>query len=782
MESKTVETPADSTVGTPARWPDDASPSAAQPTQRRTVRRSTQRGRPRGPRLAAATLATLMALATLTRDAGAALQAAGPIDPATTLPSWYRDPTGLALQSCLDQNGFCILTPLFDPAVTVPPAPITPSGPISDLNFPDESFYFIADSLMDVGPAGTARARLRLALEAAFLGGVSPDTGIVFARVNMQRIPGGLTPNSTYTVTHPYGSFTFTSDDTGASLPAGISPTAAYRVEDPLAASPGIYLPPDLAGATNTHLGPFLTAATGLVTDPVSGHKYVGDPLVPTPVTGSPNGNNFFRITGPNIGGPGIDTVQTPLFTVAGRVYEGTIASPVTIDRASYTRDGVNTTVYVAATALPNAVLTLSGTGLPTTTMTQAVPGSGNFSAYVVLPGSTLPTSVTLSNSLDTPAPVARPVTLTDSVMVTRSFYDPSASRLSVVADSLDDVAPLPVLSLAGYPVPNTLDAGGAISLPLPAAPLSVSVASSHGGSSTNPVAIFTPAQAPVAVADVATTPPDTPVAIPVLANDSIAAPGVINTGTIVITSPPLTGFAVPAPDGTVTYVPPAGFSGATSFAYTVANTQGATSNPATVDVSVVAPAPAPVAVDDTASTLADTAVSVPVLANDTIAAPGVIAPDSVVISSLPLNGTAVVGPTGTVSFTPAAGFTGTTSFAYTVSNTQGLTSNAATVTVGVTAPAPAPASVISIKLAQFARSTATLRAEGTISPAGVKALTLSFANAAGTIVGSAGTATSDAGGKWAFTGAGLVLPLGTTALKVTAPDGSTRSAPLVVK
>lgn len=757
----------------------ESGPIAAPLARRRSERAHRKAVGERRRRLAATTLATLLALATLSRDAGAALQAVGPIDPATTLPAWYSDPAGRALEPCLDQNGFCILPPLFDPAVTVPPAAITASGPIGDLNFPDESFYFIADSLMNVGPAGTGRARLRLALEAAFLGGVSPSTGIVFARVNLARIPDGLTPNSTYTVTHPYGSFTFTSDAAGASLPSGISPTAAYRTEDPVAPTPGLYLPPDLAGATTTHLGPFLTAATGPITDPASGHTYVGDPRVLTTVTGSPNGNNFFRIDGPNIGGFGIDTVQTPLFTVAGRVFQGTIASPLTIDRATYSRDGVNTALYVSATALPNAVLTLSGSGLPTTTLTQAVPGSGNFAAHIVVPGTTLPTSLVLSNSLDTPAPVPRPVTLSDSVVVARSFYDPAASRLNVVADSLDDVAP-PVLSLTGYPTPNTLDASGAISLPLPAAPLKVTVGSSQGGAVTVPVSIFTPAPAPVAVGDAATTPPDVAVVIPVLANDTVVAPGLINPGTVAISTPPLSGYAVPAADGTVTYIPPAGFTGATSFAYTVSNTQGAASGPATVNVSVAAPAPAPVAVNDTASTPAGTAVSIPVLANDTIAAPGVIDPASVAISTPPLNGTALPNPNGSITFTPAAGFSGSASFAYTVSNTAGTASNAATATVNVTAAAPA--SVIAIRLADFVRSTGSLRAEGTITPAGVKTLTLAFANAAGTILATAGTTSSDTGGRWVFNRSGLVLPLGATTLKVTAPDGSTRSAPLAIK
>lgn len=97
-------------------------------------------------------------------------------------------------------------------------------------------------------------------------------------------------------------------------------------------------------------------------------------------------------------------------------------------------------------------------------------------------------------------------------------------------------------------------------------------------------------------------------------------------------------------------------------------------------------PLPAPVAVANAASTAAATAVTIPVLANDTIAAPGVINTASVTISTQSPDGTAVANPDGTVTFTPAAGFSGTTTFTYTVTNTStpALASNAATVTVTV--------------------------------------------------------------------------------------------------
>jgi len=40
---------------------------------------------------------------------------------------------------CLDLNGMFILPPAFD-ALTIPTAPITSTGPITDANFPGEAF------------------------------------------------------------------------------------------------------------------------------------------------------------------------------------------------------------------------------------------------------------------------------------------------------------------------------------------------------------------------------------------------------------------------------------------------------------------------------------------------------------------------------------------------------------------------------------------------------------------------------------------------------------------
>lgn len=94
----------------------------------------------------------------------------------------------------------------------------------------------------------------------------------------------------------------------------------------------------------------------------------------------------------------------------------------------------------------------------------------------------------------------------------------------------------------------------------------------------------------------------------------------------------------------------------------------------------------APVAVDDSAVTPVNTAVTVPVLANDSD-------PDgdslAITSTSQPANGSVTVSGDSIV-YTPASGFTGTDTFTYTVTDPEGLTATA-TVTITVDMPANLP-------------------------------------------------------------------------------------------
>ncbi len=92
---------------------------------------------------------------------------------------------------------------------------------------------------------------------------------------------------------------------------------------------------------------------------------------------------------------------------------------------------------------------------------------------------------------------------------------------------------------------------------------------------------------------------------------------------------------------------------------------------------------PAPLATDDGTQTPLDTPVTIAVLGNDTD-------PDgddlTLTAVGTPVNGTVVINPDGTLTYTPDAGFTGTDSFTYTINDGQGGVSTA-TVIVNVGAP-----------------------------------------------------------------------------------------------
>jgi hypothetical protein len=214
----------------------------------------------------------------------------------------------------------------------------------------------------------------------------------------------------------------------------------------------------------------------------------------------------------------------------------------------------------------------------------------------------------------------------------------------------------------------------------------------------------------PIAGADSATTLVDQAVVIDVVANDS-DVDGFIDPATVVIVDPATSGTAVPNGDGTVTYTPNTGFTGADSFTYTVADNLGAVSNVQVVRLTVEFPNQPPVAVNDTATTDEDVALSIAVLANDTDA-DGLVDPGTVTIVTPAGNGSAVPNINGTVFYTPNSGFSGLDSFAYTVADDDGAVSNAATVLVTVVA-APPP-DMLTVTLAHFQAGPSRWQVAGT--------------------------------------------------------------------
>src|SRR2546425_981395 len=237
------------------------------------------------------------------------LAAVGAVDPANGYPRWYLDRNGLQLGQCLDAANPA------DPCVLAGTFP-NPGQPISfPDNFPDEFFYWrTTTTINNIGNVG-GRALLVMSTQAGFGGatGTAADGAgaqIVFARYRVRVLPNGLVPGATYVVTGPFGVQSFVASATG---------TINFTVDQgcPL----GTPLPCNFSSVLpTTNAGPFLTWDPATPPAPTPG--FIGDGLLTHTIVGSPFNTNFFRIQGPNVGGPGVNVVETNLFTnVIGKIY-----------------------------------------------------------------------------------------------------------------------------------------------------------------------------------------------------------------------------------------------------------------------------------------------------------------------------------------------------------------------------------------------------------------------------------------------------------------------------
>jgi hypothetical protein len=258
---------------------------------------ATTTGARRARRLVQTLAASLLAGLAIGAPAHAALTATGPVVPEHGFPEYYQDATGLRLALCVENaDPFC--------TSTAPNAgPATVSSDPAATNFPDETFYWSANALVDKRSVGV-RAKLILAEEATFFAG-TPGAGdqMTFGRIRV-RIDGAQ-PNRAYTVTHPYGTERLTADKRGR---------ISFTDDVGCAAAPC-----DFTAAEATRIGPFLRWDPKSA--PAAPAGYVGNPLKEHTVVGSPRGAafNVFRVTGPDIGGPGDNSIETHLFTVEGK-------------------------------------------------------------------------------------------------------------------------------------------------------------------------------------------------------------------------------------------------------------------------------------------------------------------------------------------------------------------------------------------------------------------------------------------------------------------------------
>ena len=314
-----------------------------------------------------------------------AVERAGPTDPQNGYPLWYEDSTGLRLDLCVDGPPLC-LEGLPDPT-----QPGVVAADPANSNFPEEAFWWQGEASID-RPVGN-RALLVLAREAAFGGadeGVRNGDQVSFSRVRI-RIDG-LVAGETYTIRHPYGTDTFVaepSDQNGGIINFTEDIGCALS---PNPASPGC----DFGDALFGRVDPFLTWDPSVGPAPPRG--YVGDPNIEHRVVGSPvtdsagNPQNYFQITGPNAGGPGVNSVRTDLFSIQGKIS----GPPISLD-ASATPIKFGQSTVLRGTLTDNNDAPLVGKGV---VIQQRAAGATRFTRAAEMPAGNLSTNANGNFSL----------------------------------------------------------------------------------------------------------------------------------------------------------------------------------------------------------------------------------------------------------------------------------------------------------------------------------------------------------------------------------------------
>jgi uncharacterized repeat protein (TIGR01451 family) len=192
---------------------------------------------------------------------------------------------------------------------------------------------------------------------------------------------------------------------------------------------------------------------------------------------------------------------------------------------------------------------------------------------------------------------------------------------------------------------------------------------------------VVTVTVSPVALPDERSTTVDTPVTIPVKAND------------IGVTSPPV--LVGGAARGTtrvtaaeeVTYTPATGFVGTDRFTYRVCSpTSPSVCASAVVTVHVTQPIVAPQVGNDSRATAMDTPVDGVVTMADST--PGAL---EAKVGALPLHGTADVRTDGSYTYTPESGFSGPDTFTIIGCNIATLLCSTGIVTIDVLGSSPSP-------------------------------------------------------------------------------------------
>ncbi|MCH4898932.1 Ig-like domain-containing protein [Pseudomonas sp. B707] len=697
-------------------------------------------------------------------------------------PMWYQDNNQLSMELCQSRAASSRVPVSTPPAYmcTLLPEP----GVFDDSlpmvfpdNWPPEAFWFLAETAIPNNGAGFGVDAYVAGIEAAFAA-ENPVDGDQqsFARI---RIRVNVPVAGTYTITHPYGVET-------------VNVTTPGRRAINITKDVGIGAPGNFSGALDGAIGPFLRSINGPYTEvnPDTGgiETFVGDPNLTEAVTGSPFNTNFLRIDGPS----GAGSIQTNLFTVAGKVLDNRQQTQVAIDRATYRRTSAGVRAEVFAKADSSSTLCFRETvallpGPPPTPCQTSLLGDNNGLFFGQRLGTgTLPSVVvvTATNPAGTTRPTAVSAKLTDVVKIQTARYSWANHSLLIEATSTDEVA-VPDMVAQGYgrlSKTGTLQKITVADLTQP--PATVTVKSAAGGSDTEPVVVVGAApdtgenQAPLANADTGSTSFGVPITLSLLTNDS-DPDGNVPLSITALTQP-AAGQGTVALNGTtsVVYTPPAVVNTplTTTFTYKAQDNKGlASANPATVTVTV-APNRPPTAVADSVATLG-VAIPINVLANDTD--PEGNTPLGVASLTQPPAGRGTVSTDGTViTYTPPATVTTafTTTFTYIARDSFNAQSTPATVTVQVS-PRPAAETFTITTSTVQARSGGRFNWDfaGTSSVTTGNTITVQVTTPTGLV--TLGTTTVPVTGRWRLTlNNTLVVPSANPTATIRSSQGTVRT------
>jgi outer membrane protein OmpA-like peptidoglycan-associated protein len=511
------------------------------------------------------------------------------------------------------------------------------------------------------------------------------DTGLgdgpIAVTITAQPAHGTVVVNPDNTVTytpdpdyHGPDSFEYTvTDGDGQTATGAVAVTVASVDDVPVAVADAPSVTEDtatpiavLGNDTGLGDGPITVAIT---TPPAHGTVVVNDDntvtYTPDPDYSGPDTFSYTVTDGDN---------QTSTAAVAVTVTSVDDVPVATADTATVVEDtatpidvlandsGLGDGPLVITTSDPeHGTVTVSG-GIVTYTPDPDYHGPDTFSYTVTdADGQTATATVTVdvTSVSDTPAAVADTVTATED----------APSTLPVLGNDTG-LGDGPIVVTATDPAHGTVVVNGDGTITYTPDPdyhgpdsFEYTVTDADGQTSTATVTVTVASvdDVPVAVDDAATLVEDTSTTVAVLANDSGLGDGPL----VITTSTPTSGSVVVNGDGTITYTPNLDFHGPDSFTYTITDADGQTAT-ATVNVTVARFNQAPVATTDSVGTAVDTAITVPVLANDT---DGDGDPLTVTGFTQPMHGTATLESDGTITYVPAAGFTGLDTFTYTIND-----------------------------------------------------------------------------------------------------------------